>query len=55
LNYPLVYPLAARNVKQQADRGTVVEFKVEFTRGLARSGKATFLVGTTIRGNYEDT
>jgi hypothetical protein len=27
LNYPLVYPLAARNVKQQADRGTVVEFR----------------------------
>jgi hypothetical protein len=33
LNYPLVYPLAARNVKQQADRGAVVEFRVEFRRG----------------------
>jgi hypothetical protein len=55
LNYPLVYPLAARNVKQHADRGTVVEFTVEFKRGRARSEKATFLVGTTTRGNYEDT
>jgi hypothetical protein len=42
LNYPLVYPLAARNVKQQADRGTVVEFMVEFRRGGLDPGRLLF-------------
>jgi hypothetical protein len=50
--HPLIYPLAAWNLEQHGDRGTVVDSS---GRMLKLSRKATFLAGTTTRGNYEDT
>jgi hypothetical protein len=49
---PLIYPLAAWNLEQHVDRGTIVERLRPMHKP---SGKATFLSGTTTRGNYEDT
>jgi hypothetical protein len=51
IQHPLIYPLAAWNLEQHGDRGTVVDSS---RRMLKQGRKATFLSGTTTRGNYED-